>query len=100
MAHWIIEDHGFGGQYYRCSECRESWCDIYKDVSMEETCPHCGAPINEDENEYLENKTKLRTNKKNNSDFKIGELVCAEDGCYGIVTAIDGDSVTVIFKNE
>ena len=56
MAHWIIEDHGFGGQYYRCSECRESWCDIFKDVSREEKCPNCGATINEDETEYIEEK--------------------------------------------
>lgn len=56
MAHWIIEDHGFGGQYYRCSECRESWCDIFQDVSMEFRCPNCGATINEDETEYIEEK--------------------------------------------
>ena len=56
MAHWIIEDHGFGGQYYRCSDCGESWCDIYDDVCGEEKCPNCGAPINEDETEYLDNK--------------------------------------------
>ena len=49
MAQWIIDDHGFGGLYFTCSECRKSWCDIYSDVSMEETCPNCGAPINEDE---------------------------------------------------
>ena len=54
MAHWIIEDHGFGGQTYTCSECRESWNDIYSNVSMEETCPKCGALINEDETEYIE----------------------------------------------
>lgn len=58
MAHWIIEDHGFGGQYYRCSECGESWCDIYDDVCGEEKCPNCGAPINEDETEYLEKSEK------------------------------------------
>lgn len=58
MAHWIIDDHGFGGTYYRCSDCREGWCDIYKDVSMEEKCPNCGAPINEDETEYLEENKK------------------------------------------
>ena len=58
MAHWIIDDHGFGGQYYRCSECGESWCDIYSDVSMNENCPNCGAPMNEDETEYIEKKKK------------------------------------------
>ena len=62
MAHWIIEDHGFGGQYYRCSECRESWCDIFKDVSMEEKCPNCGASINEDETEHIEKKPAFSFN--------------------------------------
>jgi hypothetical protein len=57
MAHWIVDDHGFGGAYYRCSNCREVWCNIYDDVSMEETCPHCGAPI-DDEKEYMEEKKK------------------------------------------
>lgn len=52
MAHWIIEDHGFGGQFYRCSECRKSWCDIFQDVSMEDNCPNCGVAIDEDETEY------------------------------------------------
>ena len=54
MAHWIIEDRGFGGQYYRCSECRESWCDIYTNVSREDKCPNCGASINDDDNVYLD----------------------------------------------
>ena len=58
MAHWIIEDHGFGGQTYRCSDCRDSWNDIYYNVSMEDFCPSCGAPIDEDKNEYVEKKKK------------------------------------------
>lgn len=58
MAHWIIDDRGFGGTYYKCSECGENWCDIYSDVSMEESCPNCGALINEDEVEYIEKKKK------------------------------------------
>jgi hypothetical protein len=58
MAHWIIEDHGFGGAWYKCSDCRESWYDIFNDVSMEETCPMCGAVINEEEPEYIEEKKK------------------------------------------
>lgn len=61
MAHWIIEDHGFGGQIYTCSECRESWNDIYSNVSMDETCPNCGALINEDETEYIENNKRSKS---------------------------------------
>ena len=58
MAHWIIDYRGFGGTYYKCSECGENWCDIYSDVSIEENCPNCGALINEDEVEYIEKKKK------------------------------------------
>ncbi len=48
MAYWIIEDHGFGGSTYRCSECRDSWNDIYRDVSRESYCPSCKAEMNEE----------------------------------------------------
>lgn len=53
MAHWIIDFHGFAGTYYKCSNCRETYLDIFEDVGGEETCPNCGAPINEDENVYM-----------------------------------------------
>lgn len=57
MAHWIVDDHGFGGQDYRCSRCNQSWSDIYySDISMKEHCPSCGAPIDIDKTEYLEKK--------------------------------------------
>lgn len=59
MAHWIIDDHGFGGQFYKCSNCGDTWCDIYNNVSMEEQCPSCGEPIDEDATEYIE-KAKNR----------------------------------------
>lgn len=53
MAHWIIEDHGFGGQYYTCSNCKELWIDIFHYVGGEDYCPNCGEPIDIDENEYI-----------------------------------------------
>ena len=54
MAHWIIDDYGFGGTGYRCSECGESWCDIYTNVRLGgDQCPSCGAEMNEDETVYL-----------------------------------------------
>lgn len=60
MAHWIVDDRGFGGVYYRCSDCRGSWCNIYSDVSDgDETCPNCGAAMNEDETEYVEEKKRF-----------------------------------------
>lgn len=59
MAHWIVDDRGFGGVFYICSECRESWCDIYSDVSSSnEKCPSCGVVMNEDETVYVEVKKK------------------------------------------
>ena len=64
MAHWIIDDHGFGGQFYKCSECGDSWCDIYNDHLSEDNCPSCGAPIDEDETEYIE-----KTHRKSGSLF-------------------------------
>lgn len=71
MAHWIIEDHGFGGQYYKCSECRESWCDIFHNISMEENCPNCGAPINEDETEYVEKIRKRPCSVDRNTALSV-----------------------------
>lgn len=50
MAHWIIRDHGFAGQDYKCSVCGEVFVDLYRDIK--DTCPSCGVAINEDENEY------------------------------------------------
>lgn len=63
-AHWIIEDHGFGGSYYRCSECGESWCDLFHNISMEERCPNCDALINDDEEEYTKYKAPVDKNQK------------------------------------
>lgn len=64
MAHWIIEDHGFGGLYYKCSKCRGGWWDIFKKVSLEEKCPNCGVAIDEDETEYIDEKSARPTLSK------------------------------------
>lgn len=44
MAHWIIEDKGFGGTDYQCSACKDIWNDLFhKDISsITECCPGCG----------------------------------------------------------
>lgn len=54
MAHWIIEDMGFGGQCYTCSNCIETYLDTFKDVSGEDYCPNCGEHIDVDKTEYIE----------------------------------------------
>lgn len=80
MAHWIVDDHGFGGVYYRCSDCKEMWCDIYSNVSTSnETCPNCGASMNEDATVYVEVKKKpfatssnfMRTITKNSEALRV-----------------------------
>lgn len=63
MAHWIVDDHGFGGTYYKCSECKETWNSIYSNVSTaDENCPNCGAPMDEDDVEYVEKKNIFKRN--------------------------------------
>ena len=57
MAYWIVEDHGFCGQYYRCSYSRNVWIDTYEDIP-EGTCPKCGRPINEDKTKYVDKPKK------------------------------------------
>lgn len=59
MAHWIIEDKGFGGVVYRCSNCRESWNDYYSKFPKD-YCRCCGEDIDEDANEYIEELKKTR----------------------------------------
>ena len=49
MAHWIITDQGFGGSFYRCSDCEAVFWDILEDVCGEDHCPRCRAPIDEEE---------------------------------------------------
>lgn len=52
MAHWIIEDRGFGGHYFKCSHCGEVYNDLYDDVSSEDECPCCHELMDE-EKKYL-----------------------------------------------
>ena len=49
MAHWIIDDKGFAGTYYTCSDCGQTYWDIVDDVSINEHCPSCNALIEENE---------------------------------------------------
>lgn len=55
MAHWIIDDYGFGGTYYRCSNCGSVYNDIFEGMCGKEKCPECGSLINENKNVYMKN---------------------------------------------
>lgn len=61
MAHWIIEDKGFGGVTYTCSHCREVWNDYYSKFPKS-FCAWCGEDIDEDENEYVDEPNKHKEN--------------------------------------
>ena len=68
MAHWIIEDYGFGGERYECSNCKEVWSGLFNDCGTWEICENCGEFINQDENEYVEIK---HVNKEDIQDIMI-----------------------------
>lgn len=95
MAHWIIEDHGFGGQYYKCSECGHTFNDLYHDVP-DDICPECGVEINENENEYAGEKEsecthdfRLLTNKEAAGIIKnILEGMMIPRGCGKTMTIL------------
>lgn len=54
MAHWIIEDKGFSGLVFNCSNCGASWNDIFHSgIGCWEKCPNCHEDMDE-EREYLE----------------------------------------------
>ena len=57
MTHWIIEDKGFGGVAYTCSNCREVWNDYYSRFPKD-YCAWCGEDVDEDANEYIEEVKK------------------------------------------
>lgn len=62
MAHWIIEDDGFGVQNYKCSSCKSIWSDAFYGVSSVDKCPECREQINKNENKYIDNlKNKKET---------------------------------------
>ena len=64
MPHWIIDDKGFGGCFYRCSDCGESLCDIFDKNAGGEKCPKCDTIMDEDYEEYVEDKTPLEKVKE------------------------------------
>ena len=73
MAHWIIEDKGFGGSWYECSECHASYCDLYDNAAGGERCPKCSADMDLDSNEYVDEKEKV-SNKLQKLADAIGKI--------------------------
>lgn len=73
MAHWKIDDHGFGGMYYTCSDCGASFWDIL-DRFDTDTCPKCGMPMDEDGVEYFRNGKPERADVYD-PDFKLNAIV-------------------------
>lgn len=54
MAHYIVDDRGFGGTFYTCSDCGAIFWDMFDDECFvnPDRCNICGAWIDWDENEY------------------------------------------------
>lgn len=49
MAHWIIDDRGFGGMFYTCSNCKSVFSNICRDdPGRWDTCKDCGARFTEE----------------------------------------------------
>ena len=67
MAHWTIEDLGFGGTVYYCSECKDVFNDIYHRICSDGPCPNCGAVMNEDEAVYLDDTRERGAEKMKNN---------------------------------
>ena len=73
MAHWIIDDKGFDGVLYECSNCGHSWNDYYCNFSKD-ICESCGAHIG-DEDEYVEETKKIADNTKQLPVVSIPDLI-------------------------
>lgn len=83
MAHWIIDDRGFGGMFYTCSNCGEVFSDISKDnPGMWDKCKDCGANLDE-EDVYTDDDTEYHEGKANKAIREDIEKAMREDG-YGV----------------
>lgn len=73
MAHWIIEDKGFGGVVYKCSNCGESWNEYYSKFPKDH-CVYCREDIDEDADEYIEDTYSSALDVKLQIDTRTKEL--------------------------
>lgn len=68
MAHWIIDDHGFAGIDYTCSECGNIFNNLYTDISSGDNCPYCHTHMDENETNLI--NELLHFAKSNNLLFE------------------------------
>lgn len=69
MAHWIVDDKGFGGVFYKCSNCSE-----YRN-EPDEKCSNCGAEMDE-ENVYLD---EINPPKKKIDDKHVLNILLSKE---------------------
>lgn len=69
MAHWIVDDKGFGGVFYQCSNCGEY------EYRFEEKCSNCGAEMDE-ESVYLD---EINPPKKKVDDKHILNILLSKE---------------------
>ena len=74
MAHWIIEDKGFGGIVYKCSNCEEIWNDYCHKFSKD-VCDNCGEVMDEDADEYIGDILNGMPEVKTYSDYAKETLI-------------------------
>ena len=51
--HWIVEDHGFAGTFFKCSKCGESYWG-YAPSFDDEACTNCHTAMDPEDNEYVD----------------------------------------------
>lgn len=73
-AHWIIEDKGFAGVVYKCSNCGESWNDYYCKFPKD-FCARCGKDIDEDANEHVEEIKYIKKTDNTIPSVEIPKLI-------------------------
>lgn len=109
MAHWIIEDKGFGGSEFQCSNCGDLWNDIFHSgVGCWKKCPSCGEEMDErsdvmsseerldDEREYVEEKkTKQLANSFKNITESISKATIAYQNMGDAIRRIDENVMTL-----
>lgn len=57
MAHWIINDKGLQGAFYKYSNCGEIYWDILDKINYKQ-CPTCKVSIDEDKEEYYKDPNR------------------------------------------